>query len=190
MKDELSRDEILKYLEEINHQLSLEDKCGEIIIAGGAALTLVFSARNSTHDIDALFRPKEDLREIIKTIAACNDLSDDWLNDGVKGFITEKMKSSVVCKFSNLTVSSLDAESLLAMKLTSARALSKDMDDSIFLMKVLDIKMQDELFSIIEKYTHSSQQTAQAKFFTMEAFERYSQKHNIILSENQRESER
>lgn len=176
---ELTKKEILGYLEEINHKLTMENKYGEILIAGGAALTLVFNARNSTHDVDAVFRPKEDLRSIIENIAACNDLEEDWLNDGVKGFITPAMKSNVFIEYSNLTVSNLDAESLLAMKLTSARTYSKDMDDSIFLMKTLDIKSQDELFNIIEKYTHSNQQTIQAQYFTIEAYEKYCSRQEL-----------
>lgn len=171
---ELSRQDILKYFEQINTRLAKENKYGEVLIAGGAALTLVFNARQSTYDIDAIFRPKEDMRAIIKSIAQEYDINEDWLNDGVKGFITDNMKGSTYLEYSNLTVSSLDAECLLAMKLTSARSLSKDMEDSIFLMSILKIKSEQELFTLIEKYTHPNQQTMQAKYFTMEAFERYS----------------
>lgn len=170
---ELKKKDILKYFEEINRRLESEGRHGEILIAGGSALTLVYNARQSTYDIDAIFEPKEDMRKIIQDIANSYDLSDDWLNDGVKGFITENMNSSVFLNYSNLTVSSLDAECLLAMKLTSARTLSKDMDDSIFLMKTLNVQSEDELFSIIEKYTYKNQQTIQAKYFTIEAFEKY-----------------
>lgn len=114
------------------------------------------------------------MRAIIKSIAQEYDINEDWLNDGVKGFITDNMKGSTYLEYSNLTVSSLDAECLLAMKLTSARSLSKDMEDSIFLMSILKIKSEQELFTLIEKYTHPNQQTMQAKYFTMEVFERYS----------------
>lgn len=171
---ELSKQDILKYFEQINIRLAKENKYGEILIAGGAALTLVFNARQSTYDIDAIFRPKEDMRAIIKSMAEEYNINEDWLNDGVKGFITNNMKSSTYLECSNLTVSSLDAECLLAMKLTSARSLSKDMEDSIFLMGILKIRSQQELFALIEKYTHPNQQTMQAKYFTIEVFERYS----------------
>lgn len=42
---ELSRQDILKYFEQINTRLAKENKYGEVLIAGGAALTLVFNAR-------------------------------------------------------------------------------------------------------------------------------------------------
>ena len=38
---ELSKEDALKYLEEINNRLAAEDKHGEILLTGGAALTLV-----------------------------------------------------------------------------------------------------------------------------------------------------
>jgi len=103
--DELKRDDMLRYFEEVNAHLANADRHGEILIAGGAALTLAFSARNSTYDIDAIFEPKEDMRKIIKDVAQANNLDDDWLNDAVKGFMTDKMKFSPFLEYSHLTVS-------------------------------------------------------------------------------------
>lgn len=187
MKEQLTKSDILYYLEQINIHLRNKSKYGEIIIAGGAALTLVFEARDSTYDIDCIFRPKEDLRDIIVKVAQDNELHPDWLNDGVKGFITDRMNQSLVYKFSNLKVMSLDAESLLAMKLTSARAASKDMEDSVFLMNVLGLKSFDEVIEIITKYTYANQQTIQSKYFAFEAFDRY--KNQIIFSKDQEDFE-
>jgi len=145
------------YFEEINRRLSEMGKHGDILIAGGAALTMVFNARDSTRDIDAIFHPTEDMRKISRDIAREYDLPEDWLNDGVKGFITEKMKQEVYLELSNLTVSNIDAAGLLAMKLTSARVDTKDMADSIFLMKALEICEENELFDIIKKYIYPNQ---------------------------------
>ena len=170
----LRKEDMLRYLEDVNRHLAAADKHGEIIIAGGAALTLVFNARDSTYDIDAIFEPKEDMRKIIIDIANANDLDYDWLNDGLKGFLTDKMKFSSYIEYSNLSVSVLDAESLLAMKLVSARPEpSNDMRDSIFLMKALDIENEDQLFGILENLTHQSRHTPQVKYFTIEAFNKY-----------------
>jgi len=63
MKRKFSKKDILKYLDEINNKLIERGKFGEIVICGGAAMTLVYEARNSTHDIDAIFKPKEDLKK-------------------------------------------------------------------------------------------------------------------------------
>ena len=177
---ELTKQDMLKYFDEINNRLNERKVHGEIVMAGGAALTLVYDARNSTQDIDAAFSPKEEFREIIKSIGNKYNLKDDWLNDGVKGFFTDKMKASVYKEYSNLTVLSMDAESLLAMKLTSARSDTKDAGDSITLMKHLKLKNIGEAFSIIEKYAHRNRLTAQSKFFTIEVYAQY-EKSNTLM---------
>ena len=135
--DDMTKQDIEKYLNEVNKKLAERGKHGEIVMAGGASLTVVYNARNATHDIDALFRPSKEFREIISEIANENDLKDDWLNDGVKGFFTEKMNANLYKEYSNLSVYSIDAEGLLALKLTSARLDSKDMRDSITLTNLL-----------------------------------------------------
>lgn len=173
MDDMMTKEDIEKYLNEVNKKLAERGKYGEIIMAGGASLTVIFNARNSTHDIDALFRPSKELREIISEIANEHNLKDDWLNDGVKGFFTDKMKADLYKEYSNLSVYSIDAEGLLALKLTSARLDSNDMKDSITLMKYLNIKNEEQLFGIIEKYTNKNQQTAKCQYFTLEAFNKY-----------------
>ena len=126
---ELSKEEMLSYFEEINHHLAMEDKHGEILIVGGAALTLVFDARDSTRDVDAIFHPTEDMRKIISNIATDKGLPSDWLNDTVKPFETERLKFDEYMTYSNLTISVINTESLLAMKLSSARSGTKDMSD-------------------------------------------------------------
>ena len=170
---ELSKNEVLTYFEEINSRLKSDSKYGEIFITGGAALTLVFNARDSTRDVDAIFRPIKDMRKIIGSIAEDYNLSHDWLNDSVKVYVTDKMKFEEFLTYSNLTVSTIDAESLLAMKLSSARFASRDMEDCIFLMKLLDILTENELFDILDRYIDPVLRKVRVKHFTREAFSKY-----------------
>ena len=151
---ELRKDEMLVYFNEINRRLAEEGTHGEIFITGGAVLTLAFNARDSTRDIDAIFQPKENLRKIISSIANDFNLPYDWINDSVKVYVTDKMRFEKFLTYSNLTISTIDAECLLAMKLSSARdaIISKDEEDSIFLMKTLGIQTEKELFNILDKY--------------------------------------
>ena len=72
--------------------------------------------------------------------------------------------------FSNLKVYVADDKSLLAMKLSSARALSKDLEDSITLINKMNIKTEEELFELLENYFPKSKLTAQIYFFSKEAF--------------------
>ena len=170
---ELKKDEIFTLFEEINRRLALEDKHGEILVTGGAALTLVFNARTSTYDIDAVFHPIDDMRKVISNMTDELGLPHNWINDSVKTFVTDKLKFEVFRSYSNLSVSIIDAESLLAMKLTSARFGSKDMDDSIFLMKLLDIQTEQALLDILDKYIDPFLRKTNVKHFVKETFEKY-----------------
>ena len=170
---ELSKDEILSYFEEINLRLALEGKHGEIMLMGGAVLTLVMGARDSTRDIDAIFRPVEDMRKIISDIATDKDLPHGWLNDSVKTYVTDKLNFEEYLQYTNLTVSAIDAESLLAMKLSSARYGSKDMKDSIFLMQTLDIQTEQALYEILDRHIDPYLRNVRVKHFTKEAFVKY-----------------
>jgi len=169
----LSKSEILLCFEEINKRLAANNQHGEIVLTGGAALTLVFNARDSTRDIDAVFRPVADMREIISSMAAEYNLPMGWLNDMVKPFVTDKLTIVPHLEYSNLIIYSVDAESLLAMKLTSARFGSNDMNDSIFLMDHLGIRTEQEMFDILDKYIDPYLRKPIVKFFAKEAFEKY-----------------
>jgi len=137
----------------------------------------VFDARDSTRDIDAIFHPSADMRKIINSMAIDYDLPSDWLNDAVKPFITDKLTIRPHIKYSNLIVYSVDAESLLAMKLASARFGTSDMKDSIFLMKHLNIKTEKEIFDIIDKFIEPFLRRPSVKFFAIEAFQQYSHEY-------------
>lgn len=169
----LTQKDIESCFNEINKKLSDRGKYGEIVIAGGAALALLFNARKATKDIDALFKPSKEFREIIEEIAMERDLEKDWLNDGVKGFFTDRLKTDLYKEYSNLSIYSINAEGLLALKLTSARTETNDVQDSIILMKHLNIKNEEQLFDIVQKYTNINQQTPKCNFFIQEVFERY-----------------
>ena len=177
MKRKLTKKDILKYLEEINKKLTERGKYGEIMICGGAVMTLIYEARNSTHDIDAVFQPKEDMKEIIAEITRENNLNTQWLNDDVAMFTREfkNLTSSEYENFGNLTVSILDAESLLAMKLVSARENTYDLSDAVILMKHLDIKNVEEVYALLEKYEFPLHPTAlsESRLFARQTFNEY-----------------
>jgi len=169
----INANDIEKYLLEINEYLKKEDRNGEIVLAGGAVMALVYRARNSTQDIDALFKPSTEIRGIITKIAKKHNLQKDWLNDGVKGFITDKMKQDIYAEYSNLTIYTINAESLLAMKLTSARFDSKDQSDALFLMNYLKIKNINQLYKIVDKYIPENRHTINSHYFIQDTYDKY-----------------
>lgn len=148
----LTKNEIVMYLEEVNKRLADKNIHGEIILCGGAALALAYDARDATYDIDAIYRPKGEIKEIIDAISGENNLNSQWLNDDVSMFFTENVTSFEYRSLSNLTIKVVDAKSLLAMKLISARSNTSDLSDAVTLMKTLSIKGTEELYSIIETH--------------------------------------
>lgn len=174
IEDVLTKQEIEKYLGEINKKLSVLNEKGEIIICGGASMALVYNARDSTHDIDAYFKPQTTIRQIISEISQENNLHEDWMNDGAKGFMTEQMQHTVIREYSNLTVRSIDAESLLAMKLVSARInYANDKADALKLIQHLQVQSKEELFVMVEKYAPSANRLPKAQYFIELCYEEY-----------------
>lgn len=155
-------------LSELNEKLAANDEHEHIVIVGGAAMALVYGVRDSTHDIDAIFEPKSEMLSYIREIADELKINYDWLKDSVKGFINPTtMRTEPLYVFSNLTVDVTDAETLLAMKLTSARADpgTHDIEDAIALAEHLGVSTDDELFDVVERHAYPNQLTAQCNFF-------------------------
>lgn len=61
----------------------------EISVYGGSALVLTFNQRPATRDVDAVFeKDRVFVRKASERVAAEFGWSDDWLNAGVKGFLS------------------------------------------------------------------------------------------------------
>ncbi|MGA1823908.1 MAG: DUF6036 family nucleotidyltransferase [bacterium] len=151
----LSKEKIVQYLEDLSHELGKKHIKGEILLFGGAAMVLAFNARPSTKDVDAIFRPKNEIYSISHEIAKRNRLPEGWLNDSVKGFLERNpLKQNLFIRFENLSVYIPEPEYLLAMKCISMRIgiESTDIDDIKFLITHLKLKNADNIFKIIEKY--------------------------------------
>lgn len=173
--DEFTPDDIRELLCELNDHLAGRNIKAYLLMAGGAVMTTSFGSRLTTQDIDGVFEPSTEIREVVSQIAAEHGLEEDWLNDGVKGFINPRtMGSEPYMKLSNLEVRTLDAKSMLSLKLTSARFDGgKDIPDAIALMRHLGIRTVDEAFEIVEERAYPNQMTPKAQYFIMEVFERY-----------------
>lgn len=176
MKTILKSADIIQALELLSEKLKQVDVKGEICIYGGAALLLAFDAREATRDIDVVFSNPQILRDAAKSVAEELEIDKDWINDGVKGFIShaEDIVSDGMPQFSNLRIVRPSAEYLLAMKCMSARAqevaLEGDFKDAQFLMNHLNIKNAHEVFEIVEKYFFKKQIVPKTQYFIEEAF--------------------
>lgn len=50
-------------------------------------MCLTMDARDSTHVVDAFFKPAQLIRKAAARVAARVDVAESWLNDAVKGFL-------------------------------------------------------------------------------------------------------
>ena len=96
-------------------------------------------------------------------------MTEDWLNDGVKGFLVDH-SGKVFLNLSNLVVLVAESEYMLAMKSLSARIDGTDSKDIEFLVKALDVRSVEEVFNVIEKYYPRKIIKPATQFFLEELF--------------------
>jgi predicted metal-dependent TIM-barrel fold hydrolase len=168
----LDRATIVKLFEALNAELRSKGVKGEIGICGGAVMCLVFRARESTKDIDAIFRPTREIREASKVVAAELGVNEDWLNDAAKGYFLSQPPVREVMDLSNLRVWAPHAEYMLAMKCVSARFDSHDLDDARFLLDHLRIATVDHACRIVEDYYPRKAIPAKTQFLLEELLQR------------------
>jgi len=167
----LTEKQIRELLEILNERLKALGEIGEVGLVGGAVMCLVFNARESTKDIDAIFEPTSIIREIIKDIAVEKCLPLNWMNDAAKGYIQSGFQRQNIMELSHLRVWCPDPTYMLAMKCISARWDTNDRDDVIFLINHLKLKKPSEVFSIIESYYPKKQIPPKTQFLIEELLE-------------------
>lgn len=153
----LTRNQLLSALELLSDKLVAEGKTGELLLTGGAAMSLVYDARDMTRDIDALYEPKSDINRLSSEVAKEMNLPNDWLNDSVKGFMSSSAESREYLSLPGLQINSVTPEYLLAMKLLSARVSDTDLGDVRYLIAKLDIQNAEQAYAILKKYYPESQ---------------------------------
>jgi hypothetical protein len=172
--DILTKDRIITALAALNKRLTEKGVTGELCIFGGATMILAFDARESTRDVDAVFVPKTEIYEEAAKIADDMNLPVSWLNDGVKGFISQEgdLTAEGMPQWENLRILRPTTRYLLAMKCMAARVAEYDTvgdkNDIIHLCKDLGIHTANEVFNIVENYYPVSRIPVKTKFFIEE----------------------
>jgi hypothetical protein len=111
----------------------------ELWVVGGAAVVLLYDARESTKDVDAFSLDpgtSQALRTAAAAVAAELQLPGDWLNDGAKGFVHGLAPGQVLLEAPGLLVRSLAVPQLLAMKLSAWRDDLDVADARLLLSKI------------------------------------------------------
>jgi hypothetical protein len=138
----------------LNEELRNSTISGELFVVGGAVMCLAYAVRPATQDVDAVFRPAAEIREAAARVAARTRLRPDWLNDGVKGFMSAQGDFAPFLELDHLRVMLAQPAYLLAMKCLALRigAEFHDEDDVRYLLRHLDIRDYDAALAIIGKY--------------------------------------
>lgn len=150
----LAKRDIERLFRLLNEELARSGLLGEVYLVGGAVMCLLYDARASTNDVDALFKPASEIRAAARRVALDAQVSGDWLNDAVKGYLSEHGDFRAYVEHSNLRVMVATPEYLLAMKCLAMRlgAEFHDEADVRFLLRLLDITDYDAAVALITRY--------------------------------------
>jgi hypothetical protein len=134
----LSAEDIRAAFNTLSEELARDKQRAEMIIVGGAALVLLFGARETTKDVDAYFvRPEAStVRSAADRVAARLDLPQDWLNDAAKGYFVGVTSGDSLYTSSSLVVRAASTPQLLAMKLAAWRDAVDRADAELLLSRM------------------------------------------------------
>ena len=146
--------DIRRLFDLLSLELSKSNTKGELFLAGGAVMCLAYAARASTADVVALFTPAREVRAAAARVAEQAGIASNWLNDGVKGFLSERGAFNPFLELSHLRVMVAQPEYLLAMKCLAMRigAEFHDEDDIRYLLRHLDITTYEQAVAVIARF--------------------------------------
>jgi hypothetical protein len=135
----ITRDNLIMYLKDLAKEfrkLGGTKTEAEIILIGGAAILARYGFRELTYDVDAIIDAPSMMKDAINRVGDKNGLPHGWLNADFKrtdSYSDKLSEVSVYYKtFSNImTIRTIAAEYLLAMKLKSGRQYKNDLSDII-----------------------------------------------------------
>jgi hypothetical protein len=162
---QFTRARIVAALEELGQELTSVGIRGQVFIVGGAAMALAYSTRRVTRDIDAVFEPKLAIYQAAERVAARLDLPEDWLNDGVKGFLPGADRDAVpLPEIVGIEVTAASPRYLLAMKLLAMR-FGEDDDDITILLRQTGIESPDEALALLARMYPSHEPPLKTRLF-------------------------
>jgi hypothetical protein len=160
-----------------------DDKVVEISVYGGSALVLTMDYRVATRDVDAVFEADRSfVREAAKIVADEFGWDEDWINDGVKGFLSPKDAQEAKQLFRSypnetgpgLRVFVAAPDYLFAMKSLAMRVggvgEGQDIEDIRRLGSALGVESAGDAISIVERYYPAERISAKTKFGLEEIF--------------------
>ncbi len=150
----LTQRDLRKLFELLNDELRPSGIRAELFLVGGAVMCLAYNARPSTQDVDALFVPAGEVRKAAARAALKAGVSSDWLNDGVKGYLSGHGDFAPFLELDHLNVMVAEPAYMLAMKCLAMRIGEEfhDEEDVRYLLRHLSIRDYDKALAVIAKY--------------------------------------
>lgn len=155
----LTREAIVDALSALSEELGKQGVIGELCLFGGTVMVLAFNARLSTKDVDAIFHPTTLTRELVRRIGEQRQLPPDWLNDGVKGFVSARHETTMgnLPQFPHLRLTMPVPEYLLAMKCMASRVggtdgEGSDIPDIMFPIRHLGLQNGRAVLDLVGQY--------------------------------------
>jgi hypothetical protein len=150
----LDRHTILNLLHALNDELASRGVHGQVQIAGGAVMCLAFGSRDATQDVDAVFEPSSRVLDAALAVAARHDVPDNWLNNAVKGYLSDRGTFDPFLELDHLRVFVADSRYMLAMKTLALRTGEgyHDEEDLHYLVRHLDLTRFEDAEAILSAY--------------------------------------
>lgn len=149
----LSRAEIEAALQRLGELAERHREQIQLVIVGGAAMLLVYQARLTTRDVDAVILSPHtvaNVRKWAQQVADEQNLPDDWLNDGAKGYLIGISRGPTIFTAPGIQVKIPSVAQLLAMKLSAWRD-ETDIDDARRLLQELT-GPREQIWNELEPY--------------------------------------
>ena len=174
----LTREVILRALSSLSEELGKQGVTGEVCLFGGTVMVLAFAARVSTKDVDALFQPTLLIRDAARRIGEEQSLPVDWLNDGVKGYVSSRHQITAgnLPQFPHLRLTMPVPEYLLAMKCMAGRlggpsGEASDIPDIVFLIRHLRLRSAPEVLDLVCQYYPANRIPVKTRYLVEGLFE-------------------
>jgi len=134
-----TRDNLNEYLKALAKEFRRRNGTAmpaEIILIGGASILANYGFREMTYDMDAIITASSAMKEAIAFVGEKYSLPNGWLNTDftrTKSYSQKLLEVSLYYKtFSNIvTIRTVAAEYLVAMKLMSGRRYKNDLSDIV-----------------------------------------------------------
>jgi hypothetical protein len=181
---EFDRATLIDAFTELGSAAWAEGKTIEIAVYGGSALMLIFDWRVATKDVDGVFEgDRETVRRLASRIAEARGWPPDWINDGVKGFLSARDNEAGMKLLSGEFPSSHhpglrlfvpSKEYLFAMKCRAMRLggidENRDIEDIRRLADEIDLASVDEAIALVASFYPKSQLQPKVQFGLEEIF--------------------